>query len=336
MFDWLFGSKRQTNFDDTNALWDQYSAANTAADDYYKSNIENVDWDSLGQDEKARRVQEFGSLDSQRQSLGQDYGQMNEAYNQESEKRKHDYFGDGLLGTFLNPIGQTFTAAGDMLSGEYDDKGRDVASDLGAAGQTALSLLPFLGGLSKFGGAIGKAGAGVSKAVNSVPGMAATGAGFSAGETLRQQGSDADLGDLLISAGTGAAFGAGIPLAGRYGGKLLKSRGSNVLGKELAQSGVADDVAQRFIGAVPNRALYQTALKSFVPKSTVGRLAAGGGALYGASRLMGGGQAQDPSAVMASQYSSPEIAQIAQELSVENGGIPPSEFEVMQLLSGGY
>lgn len=326
MFDWLFGNKRQTNYDDTNSLYNQYSEANNAANDYYKTNIESANWDSLGQDEKAKRVQEYNNLDSQRQNYGSQYGQTFETYNQENKDRKHDYFGNGLLGSILNPIGQTFTAAGDALSGQYEERGRDLASDLGAAGQTALSFLPFAGGLAKAGGLVGKVGAGVGKAVNSVPGMALTGAGFNAGETLRQGGSETDMGDLIGAAGTGAAFGAGIPIAGRIGGSMLRNRGSKVLGREMAQSGVADDVAQQFMGAVPNKALYQTALRSFVPKSTFGKVAVGGGALLGANKLMGGGgeQAADPTQQLAAQFQ-------------QAYGYTPSEYELQMLMAqGGY
>lgn len=328
MFDWLFGSKRQTNFDDTNSLYNQYNEANNAANDYYKNNLENVDWGTLGQDEKAKRVQEYNALDTKRQGLGENYGQTYDMFNQENKDRKYDYFGNGLLGAILNPIGQTFTAAGDALSGQYEAKGRDVASDLGAAGQSLLSFLPFAGGLAKAGGIVGKAGAGLGKAVNSVPGMALTGAGFNAGETLRQGGSETDLGDLLGAAGTGAAFGAGIPLAARAGGSFLRNRGSKVLGRELAQSGVADDAAQQFMSSVPNKALYQTALRSFVPKSTVGKVAVGGGALLGANKLMGGlggGQEADPTAQLAAQFQ-------------QAYGYTPSEYELQMLMAqqGGY
>lgn len=326
MFDWLFGTQRQTNYDDTNSLYNQYSEANNAANDYYKNNIEGVDWGTLGSDEKAKRVQEWNKLDQTRSQYGSQYGQTYDMFNQENKDRQYDYFGNGLLGAILNPIGQTFTAAGDALSGQYEEKGRDLASDLGAAGQTALSFLPFAGGLAKAGGLVGKAGAGVGKAVNSVPGMALTGAGFNAGETLRHGGSETDMGDLIGAAGTGAAFGAGIPIAGRMAGGFLRNRGSKVLNRELAQSGVADDVAQQFMSSVPNKALYQTALRSLVPKSTLGKVAVGGGALLGANQLMGGfggGQQADPTQQLAAQF---------QQIY----GYPPSEYELQLLTAGGY
>lgn len=331
MFDWLFGSGRQTNYDDTLKQAQQASKAQADATAFYYDNIEN-NWDNLDQNSRADVLGQYNQLNSNATSASQGYDDYFSAYNQEEKDNKYNYFGNGLLGALLNPIGQTASAAKDLATGQYQENGRDAMSDLGAAGQTALSFLPFAGGLARAGGAVGKVGAGVGKAVNSVPGMALTGAGFNAGETLRQGGAETDPAELLASAGTGAAFGAGIPLAARAGGSFLRNRGSKVLGREMAQSGVADDVAQQVMGAVPNKALYQTALRSFVPKSTVGKLAVGGGALYGASRLMGGGEQPAP------QYSSPEIEQIAMELAVENGGVPPSEYEIMQLMQmqGGY
>ena len=156
--------------------------------------------------------------------------------------------------------------------------------------------------------------------------MALTGAGFNAGETLRQGGSQTDIGELLGSAGTGAAFGAGIPLAGRAAGGVLRNRGSSVIGKELARGGVADDVAKQFTNVLPNKALYQTALKSFVPQSTAGKLALGGGALYGGSKLLGafgGGQQQDPTQQLAAQFE-------------QQYGYTPSDYELQLLMQGGY
>ena len=77
------------------------------------------------------------------------------------------------------------------------------------------------------------------------------------------------------------------------------------------------------MGSVPNKALYQTALRSFVPKSTIGKVAAGGGALYGASQLMGIGGQQDPTQQLAAQFE-------------QTYGYPPSDYELQLLTSGGY
>lgn len=79
------------------------------------------------------------------------------------------------------------------------------------------------------------------------------------------------------------------------------------------------------MSSVPNKALYQTALRSFVPKTTLGKAAVGGGALLGANHLMGGGQQQaDPTAQLAAQFQ-------------QAYGYTPSELELQMLMSqGGY
>lgn len=326
MFDWLFGSGRQTNYDDAMKQAQQASKAQADATAYYYDNIDKG-WDGMDANARADALNQYNQLNSAATSSSENYGNYFDAYNQEEKDNRYNYFGNGLLGALLNPIGQTISAGKDLATGQYGENDRDVMSDLGAAGQTALSFLPFAGGLARAGGAVGKVGAGVGKAVNSVPGMAAMGAGFNAGETLRQDGSEAEIGDLIGSAGTGAAFGAAIPVAGRIGGKMLRNRGSKVLGSELSRAGVADDAAQQILGATPNRALYQTALRSFVPKSTVGKLAAGGAGIYGASRLMGAGQEADPTQELAAQFE-------------QAYGYTPSDYELQLLMAqmqqGGY
>ncbi len=326
MFDWLFGSKSKTNYDDAMKQTQQASKAQADATAYFYDNIDGDKWNTLDDDSKANVLSQYNALNNAATSGAQTANQYNDTYNQELKDNRYNYFGNGLLGSLLNPIGQTASAVKDLATGQYGENGRDAMSDLGAAGQTALSFLPFAGGaLARAGGAVGKMGAGLGKAVNSVPGMALTGAGFNAGETLRQGGSQTDIGDLLGSAGTGAAFGAGIPIAGRAIGGALRNRGSSLIGKELAQSGVADDAAQQFMGALPNKALYQTALKSLVPKSTAGKVVVGAGALYGGSRLLGGmgGGQEDPTQQLAAQFQ-------------QQYGYTPSDYELQLLMQGGY
>lgn len=313
MFDWLFGSGEK----DRQGLADRQAQSSDVYNQYN-------DWYGGLSDEARNSVNSQYGGDFMSHIKSETTDKSSQALSDYNKESCHDYFGNGLLGAILNPIGQTATAVGDLATGQYDDKGRDMWSDIGAAGQTALSVLPFAGGLARAGGMVGKLGSGIGKTVNSVPGMAATGAGFSAGETLRQDGSEAELGDLLGAAGTGAAFGAAIPIVGKVGGNMLRKRGSKVLNRELSQAGVADDAAQQFMSSVPNKALYQTALRSFVPKSTIGKAALGGGALYGASQLMGGlgGGQVDPTQQLAAQFE-------------QMYGYPPSEYELQLLTAGG-
>lgn len=281
MFDWLLGSKRQTNFDDTNKLYGQFDSAKNEATKFYNDNIANADWDALDTATKASLSQQYNALDSNARNLDTQYAQTNEMFGQEEKANKNNFFGNGVLGAILNPFAQTFDAGMDAISGNYE--GRDLASDLGAVGESALTFLPGVG-------MIGKAGK-VGKALTSVPGLAATGAGFGGLEALRQGGSETQLQDVLSQAGMGAAFGGGIPLAG----KLLKGRGSKVLSKGMASRGMDDAAISQAMGAIPNRALYSSAVRSFIPKSTFGKVVAGGAGAYGIGSLLNGG-GQQPAA----------------------------------------
>lgn len=277
MFDWLFGDggkQRKQNEEQLDALRTQRADADVLSQ-VFNNRISSGNYNN----------DNVGTI----MDAGDSYGQfVKDADTQTADLEKslkqsrYDYFGNGLLGAILNPIGQTATAGFDLATGQYENNDRDMWSDIGAAGQTALSFLPFAGGLARVGGVAGK-----------------------------------------MAAGVGAAFGAGIPIAGKIGGNMLRNRGSKVLGNELAKSGVADDAAQQFMSSVPNKALYQTALRSFVPKSTVGKLAVGGGALYGASRLMGGGQQPDPGQQLVAEFT-------------QMYGREPSEYELQLLTAGGY
>lgn len=249
MLDWLFGTGRQTNFDDTNKLYGEFDTARNAANKFYDENIGNKDWGTLDNQTRANLYNQYNALDTKARGLSDQYGTTSDLFNQEEKANKNNYFGNGILGALLNPIGQTFDAGMDAITGNYE--GRDLASDLGALGETALTFIPGVG-------LAGKAGK-VGKAMTSIPGMAATGAGIGALDTVRQQGSETDLGDALSSAGLGALFGAGVPIAARMGGKMIRNRGG---------------------------------VRGLIPKSTLGKVAAGGGALYGANALLGGQQQQ--------------------------------------------
>lgn len=278
MFDWLLGSGGK----DRQALADQQAQANDVYGQYDK-------WfNGLSEDQRNQFNTQAGGnfLDTLKNET---VGAADTAWNDYSKTSRNDTFGNGILGALLNPFAQTATAAGDLATGQYQKKGRDVMSDLGALGESALTFLPGAG-------MIGKAGK-VGKALTSVPGLAATNAGFGGLEAVRQGGSETQLQDVLSQAGMGAAFGGGIPLAG----KLLKGRGSKVLQKGMASRGMDDEMIKQTMGAIPNRALYYSAVKSFVPKSTIGKVAAGGGAAYGIGSLLNqGGQqpAADPSMMM--------------------------------------
>jgi len=263
MFDWLFGKGRDAYEKEQrqaldNAYTDKFvtdyvSQQMGGMRDKFKGTIDDNQWNDA-----------MDNIKSIAQRNSDTYNDTQKQFDETMKKQRHNYFGDGLLGSILNPIAQTGTAALDLATGNYKD--RDVMSDLGAAGQTLLSALPAVGGAAKALN-MGKVASGldkVNKALYTIPGSMAT----------------------------GAAFGAAVPAAMKYGGKALRNRGSKVVQNSLAGAGVGADDMASIMSKMSNKALYQEALRSLVPKSTFGKLALGGGALYGGSRLLGGGQPQ--------------------------------------------
>jgi len=298
MFDWLFGNETKKQLDQTKQQMTDYGLNNTynremanAMDSILKdpankdllSNISSQDPSFLtnwgDQSRAMRQSANFGDLSQK---------DLQDQYDLLSKKDRYNYFGDGLLGMLLNPIGQTATAGYDLLTGQYANNKRDVASDLGAGVEAALSLIPFAGGIAK-GAKLGGSMAKVGNSMNSIKGLTASGGLFGGAEALRQGGVETDPMDILTGAGTGAAFSAAIP----FGSKLLRNRGSKQLTGAMAGRGMDQAAINQTMSAIPNKELYQTALRSFIPKSTFGKLALGGGALYGGSKLFGGG-AQQP------------------------------------------
>ena len=290
MFDWLFGSggnqKQQIQDQNDQAFKDQFVANylndKIGAQRGNFSGINDTDWQST-----------MNSLGTYRDQANDAYKNSSNVLSDYEKKNKYNYFGDGLLGAILNPIGQTVTAGVDLATGQYGKNGRDAASDLGALAESALTFLPMAGGAMK-AMKLGKAGAAVNGAVNSIPGMALTGAGFGAADAYRQGGQDTQPLDVLGGAAMGGLFGAGIPIAGRMGSNFLRNRGTNVLTNAMTNKGMDQAAIDGVLGSLPNKALYQQALQSFVPRSTFGKIAAGGGLLYGGSRLLNSGGEQQP------------------------------------------
>nr|DAT46579.1 MAG TPA: hypothetical protein [Caudoviricetes sp.] len=343
MFDWLFGTKRQTNFDDTKSLYDKYNDANSSANDYYNKNIANVDWNSLGRDEQIKRANEFNRLDDQRSALGGQYDKTYNTYNQENKDRQHDYFGNGVLGALLNPAAQTATAIGDLVTGNYDTKKRDVASDIGAGVETALGLIPFGGGLlAKAGGGLGKAGAAIKAASETVPGMALSGAGIGAAEAYRQKGGETELGDALNQAGTGALFGGAFPLAQKAGGKFLAKRGAANYNPEavysgLSQVGVTPLQAAMMAADPSTKTLQSVGMHNLMPKTLAGKAALGGGALFGGSKLLGGlGGGSQQTLQQQQESESDSMNQLARQIQQQYGYTPNYQGlqEIMQRMQG--
>jgi hypothetical protein len=75
-------------------------------------------------------------------------GDLNKEKEEVALKNKYNVFGDGIVGNLLNPFNQAGTAVQDFVSSgtkEWDNGNRDVLSDLGAMGESALMVAPFAG-----------------------------------------------------------------------------------------------------------------------------------------------------------------------------------------------
>lgn len=291
MFDWLFG-KKDNSYDQVSKDLEDLNIARSQANQFYNENIAGDNWNKLNAQEKAIANNIYDQIGGAVKGGVDQYGKELEGYNQHVKDNRYNYFGNGLLGTLLNPIGQTVSAGADLLSGNYGKNNRDIASDLGALGETALTVLPF------------------GEVFRGAKGMAALGAGFGGLDTVREQGGDTNFGDVLKNASIGALFGDGLDFAGNKLGDFMRNRGANeIAGKLLSNPNYAEDakkiMANNGTAALSRNildnpdiykegigGLYRNGLESLIPRSNVGRLAMGGAGLYGGMRLLSGGQDQ--------------------------------------------
>ena len=307
MFDWLFGKSKEAHQKEQQQALDKASDAKFI-NDYVAS-------------EMSKRRDQYGNVDAEQwgtlmdrlngaaQKSEEGYMSAQKKYDTTMRQQRHNYVGDGLLGSIVNPVIQTGTAVADLATGNY--KGRDVTSDLGAAGSTLLGLIPGAGTvagalkLGKVASGLGKA----SAAMNTIPGGIASGAVLGALDGLRQNGEDTNVEQLAQSAGMGAALGGAVPAVG----KVLRNRGAkNMVEKYMSDPRYADvseamsraggDVVNNMIKGVADtraeglKSLYGNIYRNALPQSKIGKLALGGGALYGGAQMLGlgGGEQEQP------------------------------------------
>ena len=91
MFDWLFGSGRQTNYDDTNKLYGQFNDAQGAATKFYNDNIAGKDWNALDTATKTSLASQYGGLNSKASGLADQYTTTNDLFNQEEKSHYRDW-----------------------------------------------------------------------------------------------------------------------------------------------------------------------------------------------------------------------------------------------------
>ena len=181
-------------------------------------------------------------------------------------KNRYNIFGDGIIGGLLNPFNQAGTAVQDFVTSgtrEWDKGNRDVLSDLGAIGESALTVAPMASGLLKTGSGLAKEGAkSLGKTLLKGAGY---GAGYGALGGITDMGAkNFDLGGLIGRTAIGGAVGAGMSGVGyglgKVGDKLANIAKNNrtTATTENVASNLYDDMGNAI---AKNGVSYQDALK---------------------------------------------------------------------------
>lgn len=243
----LFGDgQKKTSYED--ALKDKY---------YNEGIMSNYDRIYGGLNDYLDKAYEGGA-----RKYKSDIMQRNQLKQNEStegyKNSRYNVFGNGIIGSLLNPIAQTASAAGDLagmaLSGgkvnawdsSKDPLGvsRDIGSDLGALGETALTVIPMgkAASLAKAGKAA-SAGTATAKQMaklaaaqapktlgQKVAGGALLGAGFGATGSLRDMGfENFDPGQFALSTAIGGGVGGGLAGLGGLWNKYTQPAPGNSL-----------------------------------------------------------------------------------------------------------
>lgn len=179
----------------------------------------------------------------------------NSAYNQERNSNlnagKGLFSGIPIIGGILDPMAQTASAGKDLATSgtsKWQNGDRDWLSDVGALGETALTI-----------GTLGAGGAaaGGAKTLGSTVGKGALlGAGYGLTGSLNEMGAkNFDAGQLALSTGLGGAIGGGLAGAGYGLGKAW-----NKYSQPKASS--STDLVKYTGGNAGNSAEYQNALNT--------------------------------------------------------------------------
>lgn len=172
--------------------------------------------------------------DSFLDSFNDDLKNKQDYFNEQYTKNRWKEFGDGgLVSGAMNPLMQTVSLGtnaistlnggeGDRWDGNGWRRNRDMVSDLGAVGETALDLATLGTGM------------GAKTALGTIGKGAALGAGYGLTGGLNEMGKNTDLGTLALQTGLGGAIGGGIAGLGYGAGKLWNKYGKTSPSKELA------------------------------------------------------------------------------------------------------
>lgn len=309
----LFGtdtrdSENARNWQGVNDARGNYAAAQ-AYQSYYK-NLKEDDPDTYN---KIANAYDMSGIepDSFLEPYSNAVSEANNTFNDRFKRNRYNEFGNGIIGSLINPVGQVASLGGDLLygagTGDWSNAAkRDYVSDLGALANTALTFTG-AGNLARTAPLASKIASG-----------AAMGGAQNAAFNLWQNGSDAQMGDVLGDAAFGAAIGGAIPVVGNAIGNIAQRGAVKNVNNALRNAGFGSNLSDGAMYSAGQNVLgdqYQALLDSanngvrnkltnfatgVSPNSRLGKMAAigGGTALggFGLSKLFGGsGNNQDVS-----------------------------------------
>ena len=242
MWDFLFGkTKDQYDAEYGKALDSAKQEKADAAYNYYYNKAlydSNKDYfDKMGVQDPSSSYwgsngQKTNALSDTMNQYSKYMNDLNKEREEVAKKNKYNIYGDGMVGSILNPFHQGGTAIQDFVTSgtkEWDNGNRDALSDLGAIGESALVLAPYVGsGIKAIRGAgavakgvdtaskLGKVGNAVKSFATAHPALAKVGksalgmGGWSALGAVNEYGSDIGnhIPETALRVGIGTTLGA--------------------------------------------------------------------------------------------------------------------------------
>ena len=242
MWDFLFGkTKDQYDAEYGKALDSAKQEKADAAYNYYYNKAlydSNKDYfDKMGVQDPSSSYwgsngQKTNALSDTMNQYSKYMNDLNKEREEVAKKNKYNIYGDGMVGSILNPFHQGGTAIQDFVTSgtkEWDNGNRDALSDLGAIGESALVLAPYVGsGIKAIRGAgavakgvdtaskLGKVGNAVKSFTTAHPALAKVGksalgmGGWSALGAVNEYGSDIGnhIPETALRVGIGTTLGA--------------------------------------------------------------------------------------------------------------------------------
>ena len=220
LYDFLFGkSKYQVNNEYQNALKDagaqRAKAVEQAVQDRKTYDANKDYFTKMG-------VKDPGYASDVSKAYADEMGKIEDARKQAWKENRYKNDGTGMIGALTTPYYHTADFAKDLFTGNLGNRysgggeygAADPLSDLGALGEVAFDVAGM--------GALGNAVRGGTKLMSNVGKTALRtgllGAGENAFSTLREGGSNTNLGDLALSAGIGGVVGGGLGGLSQLGG----------------------------------------------------------------------------------------------------------------------